>query len=319
MQTSAFYSEVVHRDRVLENQSRLETLPPRLGGSVHPRGPRSCRLGHPHGGTVSSDSGHFPARHKRRYFPGLWGPVQAWHPVHSARTSPTPAADAGPQAERSCGNSQRGRGSVASGCGLAMEAEAVCTHACPLHRGGVPPRSCDPRLVLVTDLPRLPTVGLGGQGCFSALPGHQEAPSCVTRSFPAMPTCVQPAQKTGAPPPLPCGRQDTAGKGCAFGPRRLRSTGAPGPQWPQANPGESISITERLWAPTCFSQTAGDPTAAEQDASWGSRRLRGATARGLGSGRVRLPLWWVTGGSHVPAALTGPAARSRAGLGLLSL
>lgn len=84
MQTSAFYSEVGHGNRVLENQSRLEMLPPRLGGSVHPRVPSSHRLGCSHGGTASSDPGHLPARHKRRYFPGLWGPVQGWHPVHSA-------------------------------------------------------------------------------------------------------------------------------------------------------------------------------------------------------------------------------------------
>lgn len=289
MQTSAFYSEVGHGNRVLENQSRLEMLPPRLGGSVHPRVPSSHRLGCSHGGTASSDPGHLPARHKRRYFPGLWGPVQGWHPVHSA---PPPHGRHRPPSRALLRKlptrlGQRGQRGVAWPWRQKQSAPtpALCTEAAPL-LGAVSQAWC-----LSQTCHRPATAPGSGAGWSRLLLSPARAPGstelCDTLLSSRAHLCATSTEDRSRPPPLR-GQQDTAGKGCVFGTRRLRSTGAPGPRWPQANPGESISITEQLWAPACFSRTAGDPTAAEQDASWGSRRLRGATAGGRGSGRVEL-------------------------------
>lgn len=257
-----FYETSVHRGRVPENQSRLETLPPRLGGSVHPRGPRSRRPGPP---TV----GHLPARPKRRCVPGLWGPVQAWHPVHSARTPP-PCTIHGPSSRALLRKlptrlGQRGPWSV----------------ACPLHGGGAPPRSSDPSSVLVADLPsscrRLLAVG-GGQACFSALPGHQGAPICATPSLPAVPTCVQSAQKTGAPTsPLRPAGQSRQGP-----PIWAQVRGGHRPTLGRASPPESGSgpagsrqhpaFRRQLGTPPLWSRTpAGGPAGSEGPQPGGGR------------------------------------------------
>lgn len=120
----------------------------------------------------------------------------------------------------------------------------------------------------VTGLPSpcslLPVVGLGGRGLSATQPllGHRKHRSARSPPFqPCPPVRDQHTDNRSPLPPrfrLPFGRQDTAGKGRAFGCRRLGSTGAPGQQVPQVSLGRAFPPQQVI---PCFSQTSGDPTA----------------------------------------------------------
>lgn len=324
MQTSAFYSEVGHGNRVLENQSRLEMLPPRLGGSVHPRVPSSHRLGCSHGGTASSDPGHLPARHKRRYFPGLWGPVQGWHPVHSApphgRHRPPSRALLRKLPTRL---GQRGQRGVAWPWRQKQSAPmpALCTEAAPL-LGAVSQAWC-----LSQTCHRPATAPGSGAGWSRLLLSPARAPGstelCDTLLSSRAHLCATSTEDRSRPPPPPRPAGHSRQGLCIWdqkaavhwGPRSAVATGQPR--------GEHLHHRAALGTSLLFADSWGPHSCGPH--SCGAGRQLGVPpaqrghSRGAGERPGGAALWWVTGGPHVPAELTGPAAHSRAGPGLLSL
>lgn len=155
-----------------------------------------------------------------------------------------------------------------------------------------------------------PPRALANTALREALPSSR-APQCATSTQKAWPPCFC----------LPFGRQGTAGKGCAFGPRRLRSTGAPGQRLPQVNlwrgspphgqaGGQHPAFHGHLVIPQRRSGTPAGGSLPARGLLLGPQPGRvGGTAAGRGC----------HGGPHIPAALTWPAACSKAGPGLLSL